>query len=101
MAYVTGLTRAGETWVPAFIVDLNQKKCIACGRCFKACPRQVFNLMERSDAVEYETDDYDDESFSDESAMVMAIENSMDCIGCEACSRVCPKKCISHAPQSL
>jgi len=25
----------------------------------------------------------------------------MDCIGCEACSRVCPKGCLSHEPHSL
>jgi NAD-dependent dihydropyrimidine dehydrogenase PreA subunit len=28
--------------------------------------------------------------------MVMAIADAMDCIGCMACSRVCPKNCHSH-----
>ncbi len=26
---------------------------------------------------------------------------AMDCIGCEACSRVCPKKCFTHSPMPL
>ena len=28
--------------------------------------------------------------------MVMSLKNAMDCIGCEACSRVCPKNCLRH-----
>jgi len=27
---------------------------------------------------------------------VMSIKNSLDCIGCEACSKVCPKDCFTH-----
>ncbi len=30
--------------------------------------------------------------------MVMNLKDALDCIGCQACSRVCPKKCLSHEP---
>lgn len=108
MTNITGITRGGEEWVPAFITDLNQANCIGCGRCFKACPRNVFELVDREDVAALDDDDYDDDDyydddddgFSDDTSMVMALKNLMDCIGCEACSRVCPKKCMSHAPQT-
>jgi Nif-specific ferredoxin III len=102
MSVITGLTRGGVEWIPAFITDLNQGTCIGCGRCFKVCPRDVFELVEREglDAVDESDDDdyYDDEDdgFSDDTSMVMNLKNAMDCIGCEACSRVCPKNCLSH-----
>lgn len=93
MSYVTGVTRGGESWVPEFIADLNQATCIGCGRCFKVCPRDVFELVEREDDSA--------EDFSDDTSMVMAISNALDCIGCQACARVCPKKCHSHSPANL
>ena len=106
MGNITGMTRGGIEWEPAFIVDLNQANCIGCGRCFKACPRDVFELVERYEVAALDADDYDDDyyydddddGFSDDTSMVMSLKNMMDCIGCEACSRVCPKKCMSHEP---
>lgn len=91
--FITGVTRGGAAWTPAFITDLNQETCIGCGRCFKVCPREVFDLVER-DA----DDDHDDDGFSDDTSMVMAIKDALDCIGCQSCSKVCPKNCHSHAP---
>jgi len=98
MEPITGLTRGGTAWTPAFIVDLNQSNCIGCGRCFKTCPRDVFELVDREELGldDMDDDDYDDDDFSDDTSMVMSLKNPMDCIGCEACSRVCPKKCMSH-----
>ena len=108
MSQITGITRGGTEWVPAFIVDLNQGNCIGCGRCYKACPRDVFELVEReslglSDDEDYDDDDYDDDDdgFSDDTSMVMSLSNVLDCIGCEACSRVCPKSCMTHEPQAI
>jgi Nif-specific ferredoxin III len=94
---ITGITRGGGEWVPAFIVSLNQDNCIGCGRCFKVCPREVFELVERE--IDDDLDDEDDDGFSDDTTMVMAIANAMDCIGCQACSKVCPKDCQTHEPQ--
>jgi Nif-specific ferredoxin III len=101
MSVITGVTRGGVEWTPAFITALNQSKCIGCGRCFKVCPRAVFDLVEREAGDELEDDDdsFDDDSdgFADDTSMVMSLMNALDCIGCQACSRVCPKKCLSHA----
>ncbi len=107
MSMITGTTRGGEEYVPAFVMDINQQNCIGCGRCFKVCPRDVFDLVDREDvegleADEYDDDDYgddDDDGFSDDTAMVMSLKNSLDCIGCGSCARICPKKCFTHEPQ--
>jgi len=106
MSMITGVTRGGETYIPEFVIALNQHTCIGCGRCFKVCPRDVFELIEReeSDEVdEYEDEDEDDygdgDGFSDDTSMVMDLKNPMDCIGCGSCARICPKKCFSHEAQ--
>ncbi len=103
---LTGLTRGGVAWTPAFVTALDQGKCIGCGRCYKVCPREVFELVERegldlaSDA-DWDDDDDDDDGFADDTSMVMNLMNALDCIGCQACSKVCPKDCLSHEPQDL
>lgn len=84
------LTRGGTPWDPQFVTAINQQTCIGCGRCYKVCSRNVFDLVER------ENDDEDE----DDVAMVMSLANAADCIGCSACSRVCPKACHSHAAAS-
>lgn len=94
MEQIVGLTRGGTQWTPEFVTELNQETCIGCGRCYKVCPRDVFELVERG------ADADDDDEFSDEPTMVMAISNAMDCIGCMSCSRVCPKNCHTHMPQA-
>lgn len=92
--HITGITRGGTEWTPSFVVDLNQTTCIGCGRCFKVCSRNVFELVEREC-----DDDFDDDDDDDDTVMVMTLVNAADCIGCEACSKVCPRKCHSHSPQ--
>ena len=94
---ITGITRGGREWTPAFVTALDQKRCIGCGRCFKVCPRNVFELIEREAA----DDDDDDDGFSDDTSMVMSLNDPLDCIGCQACSKVCPKDCHSHSPEPL
>ena len=93
---MTSVTRGGSVWTPIYIVDLNQENCIGCGRCFKVCSRDVFELVEREAPDDI---DEDDDDFSDDTSMVMALKNAMDCIGCQACAKVCPKDCQTHAPQ--
>ncbi len=101
MNNITGITRSGIEWIPSFITGLNQVNCIGCGRCYKVCPRNVFDLVEREMSDDLDDEYDDDDSFSDDVLMVMSLKTAMDCIGCEACSRICPKKCMSHAPQPL
>lgn len=89
MDAITGITRGGTTYTPTFVTELNQSTCIGCGRCFKVCPREVFELLERNE---------DDESYDEDedNTMVMSIANALDCIGCGSCARVCPKQCHTH-----
>jgi Nif-specific ferredoxin III len=87
---ITGRTKGGTEWTPEFVTDLDQAKCIGCGRCYKVCPRNVLDLVER----ELDADDDDND---DDNMMVMSLANPSDCIGCGACGRVCPKNCYTYA----
>ncbi len=89
---IQGLTRGGGAWTPEFVMALDAKKCIGCGRCYKVCPRDVFTLVDRSEVLA--DDDLDDD---DDELKVMTLKDALDCIGCMSCSRVCPKQCHSHA----
>lgn len=89
---------SGEIWTPHFVADLNQEKCIGCGRCFKVCSRDVLALVgidEEGEMVSLDPDDDDDDEYEKK---VMTIAHKENCIGCEACSKICPKKCYTHAP---
>ncbi|MEZ5840243.1 MAG: ferredoxin III, nif-specific [Hyphomicrobiales bacterium] len=109
MANITGLTLGGAEWVAQFVLKLDAKRCIGCGRCFRVCSRDVFELVERDDLDLEDDDAYgdddpygdDDDGFSDDTSMVMTLKNRLDCIGCEACSKICPKKCFTHGPATV
>ncbi|HEY0664249.1 MAG TPA: ferredoxin III, nif-specific [Thiobacillaceae bacterium] len=94
MEPITGLTRGGAAWTPTFLIKLDQATCIGCGRCYKVCPRNVFELVERSE----DDENYDED---EDNSMVMTLANAMDCIGCGSCGRVCPKQCQTHQPMPV
>ncbi|NJN48298.1 MAG: ferredoxin III, nif-specific [Candidatus Competibacteraceae bacterium] len=101
----TGATRGGTKWIPQFAIELDESTCIGCGRCYKVCPRDVLTIVQRAmdDSADFDDDDDDDfdDDEDDSDNSFMTLSNPMDCIGCEACSRVCPKKCFTHAPEPL
>ena len=94
--FITGITRGGTAWTPEFVTGVDAHTCIGCGRCYKVCSRDVFNLVDKADLVDEDELDED----QDDVMMVMTVANADDCIGCGACSRVCPKNCHSHAAMS-
>lgn len=98
MADITGVTRGGAEYTPQFVLNLDPKRCIGCGRCYKVCARSVFQLVERADCDDIDEDDDEDD---DDNSMVMSLADKDDCIGCEACSRVCPRQCMTHGPAAL
>ena len=89
---------SGATWTPAFVQQINEEKCIGCGRCFRVCPRGVLELVgldEEGERIVLDPDGDDDEEYEKK---VMTIAHQELCIGCTACSKICPKKCYTHAP---
>jgi len=100
MAAISITMPDGRTWTPQFVQEINQEKCIGCGRCFKVCGRDVLQLVgidEDGEIVAVEADSDDDDEYEKK---VMTISNQTNCVGCEACAKICPKKCYSHAPMS-
>jgi Nif-specific ferredoxin III len=98
MATFTVTLPSGEIWTPKFAQSINEEKCIGCGRCFKVCGRDVLQLVGLNDegervAVATDEDDDDDEY----EKKVMTIAHPENCVGCEACMKICPKKCYSHS----
>jgi Nif-specific ferredoxin III len=88
---------SGASWTPTFVQSLDDQKCIGCGRCYKVCPRGVLELVgitEDGERVSVDLDDDDDEEYEKK---VMTIAHQELCIGCTACSKICPKKCYTHA----
>jgi Nif-specific ferredoxin III len=101
MSAITITMPDGRTWMPKFVKEIDQEKCIGCGRCFKVCGRDVLQLAGVTDegeliAVAIGEDDDDDEY----EKKVMTIANQMNCVGCEACMKICPKKCYTHEAMS-
>lgn len=93
MATYSALTSGGKTWIPQFVRDIAQGRCLGCGRCFKACGRDVLHLRAMNEDGEF-IDNEEDEEIE---RKVMTIANPDNCIGCQACARVCPKNCYTHA----
>ena len=87
---------SGEIWVPQFVASINPEKCIGCGRCFKVCSRDVLTLVGVDEDGKYIVVDIDDDDDEEYEKKVMTLAHPENCIGCEACSKICPKKCYTH-----
>ncbi len=96
---LTGLTFGGSAWIPQFVQEIQQQLCIGCGRCFKACGRDVLTLRcLDEDGQLIAIADEEDEEYE---RKVMTITAQALCIGCQSCARACPKNCLSHAPLTI
>lgn len=98
MSHFTVTLPSGSSWEPQFVQNINEDTCIGCGRCFKVCPRGVLELVglnDEGERVHISDEDDEDEEYEKK---VMTIAHQELCIGCTACSRICPKKCYTHAP---
>ena len=89
---------SGATWTPTFVQTINEEKCIGCGRCFRVCPRGVLELVGLDDEGARIALDPDGDEEEEYEKKVMTIAHQELCIGCTACSKICPKKCYTHAP---
>lgn len=91
---MTSSTRDGRSWTPEYLLEIDGKVCIGCGRCFKVCGRNVMTLKGLTEDGELVglDDDEDDEI----ERKVMTMDDRGACIGCGACARVCPTNCQTH-----
>jgi Nif-specific ferredoxin III len=88
---------SGAVWTPTFVQAIDEAKCIGCGRCFRVCPRGVLELVGLDDEGERIALDPDGDEDEEYEKKVMTIAHQELCIGCTACSKICPKKCYTHA----
>lgn len=93
---------SGQVFTPQFVSDIDQDKCIGCARCVKVCANNVLALAGMNEDGELLLVDPENEDDDDEyEKKVMTIATGANCIGCQACSKVCPKKCYTHAPAEI
>lgn len=86
----------GRSWIPKFVQSIDPEKCIGCGRCFKVCGRDVLQLAgldEEGALIPLDADSDGDDEYEKK---VMTIIGQTNCVGCEACMKICPKKCYTH-----
>ena len=60
---MSNVTRDGRDWQPAYLLAIDEKKCIGFGRCYKVCGREVMTLKGLNEDGELVAldDDEDDE----------------------------------------
>jgi Nif-specific ferredoxin III len=60
---------------------------------------ELVGLNEDGERVGVSQDDDDEEEEYEKKVMTIAHQEL--CIGCTACSKICPKKCYTHAAASI
>lgn len=96
------------------VVDI--EKCIACGKCIKECPRDLFVLLTKNTRFHVKCDSHDKGAVSRKNCKVsciacllcqkackfdaikiennLAVIDQVKCTSCGECIKVCPTKCI-------
>jgi Nif-specific ferredoxin III len=100
MSEFTVTLPGGKLWTPQFVDEINQEKCIGCGRCYKVCGRDVLAMVginEDGEVVKLSHPEDEDDDEDEYDKKVMSIDNVANCVGCEACAKICPKQCYTHA----
>jgi Nif-specific ferredoxin III len=92
---------SGRAGRPPSCRAIDEAKCIGCGRCFRVCPRGVLELVGLDDEGQRIGLDPDGDEEEEYEKKVMTIAHQELCIGCTACSKICPKKCYTHAAASI
>ena len=70
------------------VAVVNKDKCVACGACVKACPKQLIELIPYSAKVVVQCNSHDMPKISKDNC-------SNACIGCQMCARNCPEKAVA------
>jgi Nif-specific ferredoxin III len=96
---MTNATRDGREWKPDYLLAIDDKTCIGCGRCYKVCGREVMTLKGINEEGEFVALDDDEDDEVEKKVMVM--NDTGACIGCGACARVCPTNCQSHGAEPV
>jgi Nif-specific ferredoxin III len=60
---------------------------------------ELVGLTEDGERVAVDPDEDDDDEEYEKKVMTIAHQEL--CIGCTACSKICPKKCYTHAQASV
>ena len=90
---------SGKLWTPKFAEAINHEKCIGCGRCYRVCGREVLEMVgldEDGNHIKIDAGAEDDDDEGEYEKKVMTIANKANCVGCEACMKICPKQCYTH-----
>jgi Nif-specific ferredoxin III len=94
---MSNATRDGRAWESDFLLAIDDKTCIGCGRCYKVCGREVMTLKGINEDGEFVALDDDEDDEVEKKVMVM--NDTGACIGCGACARVCPTSCQTHGAE--
>ena len=69
------------------IIQIDEDKCIACGKCVKTCPNGVINLIPKKSKVVVMCN-------NPEKGAVARKKCKNVCFGCKKCEKTCPTQAI-------
>ena len=70
------------------VAEVNEDKCIACGKCVRECPRELIRIHECANPIVVKCSNKD----AGKDARKMC---EVSCIGCGICQKLCPAGAIT------